>query len=65
LRAGHATVAPSNPEGLIDAILLRQATHADAAAPGRLHVTSWHETYAGLLPDAMLAALSVDAHAEM
>ena len=28
-----------------------------------MHVTSWRETYAGLLPDKMLSALSVESRA--
>lgn len=30
-----------------------------------MHVASWHETYTGILPDEMLASLSVEARAEM
>lgn len=44
---------------------LRKATQADAAALGALHVASWHETYTGILPDEMLAGLSVDARTAM
>ena len=36
---------------------------ADAEALGRAHVTSWRETYRGLLPDAYLARMSEEAHA--
>jgi ribosomal protein S18 acetylase RimI-like enzyme len=32
---------------------------------GALHVASWRETYAGILPDDMLAGMSVDARAAM
>jgi ribosomal protein S18 acetylase RimI-like enzyme len=39
---------------------LRRANVADALALGRLHVAAWHETYRGLVPDAMLAGLSGD-----
>ena len=46
-------------------IALREATPADAPAIGALHVASWRETYAGLLPDAMLAGLSAEARAAM
>src|SRR6202035_4014414 len=42
---------------------IRVATPADAHGLGRMHVTSWHETYAGILPDKMLSALSVEARA--
>jgi len=36
---------------------------ADAEALARVHVTSWRETYRGLLPDAYLARMSEAAHA--
>lgn len=49
----------------MNAIGLRAATLADAPAIGALHVASWHETYAGLVPDAMLAGLTVEARAAM
>ena len=35
---------------------------ADAEALGHAHVASWRETYRGLLPDAYLARMSVEAH---
>lgn len=35
---------------------------ADAEALARVHVTSWRETYRGLLPDAYLARMSVEGH---
>jgi GNAT superfamily N-acetyltransferase len=44
---------------------LRRATEGDAARLGALHVASWQETYAGILPSEMIAALSVDARAAM
>ena len=47
------------------AVPLRKATYADAAALGALHVISWQETYTGLVPDEMLAGLSVDARTAM
>jgi GNAT superfamily N-acetyltransferase len=47
------------------AIALRRATQTDAAAIGALHVTSWRETYSGLLPSKMLAELSVDTRTAM
>ena len=34
------------------------AARADAAAIGRVHVETWQATYTGLLPDAMLVAMS-------
>jgi ribosomal protein S18 acetylase RimI-like enzyme len=42
---------------------IRVATPADAPALAVMHIASWHETYAGLLPDKMLSSLSVEARA--
>jgi ribosomal protein S18 acetylase RimI-like enzyme len=42
---------------------IRIATLDDAPALGAMHVASWHETYTGLLPDKMLASLSVESRA--
>ncbi|MGQ3302420.1 GNAT family N-acetyltransferase [Reyranella sp.] len=39
-------------------IRIRRASRHDAAAIGRVHVETWQATYAGLLPDAMLVAMS-------
>jgi ribosomal protein S18 acetylase RimI-like enzyme len=36
---------------------------SDAEALAKVHVASWRETYVGLLPDAYLARMSVEAHA--
>lgn len=44
---------------------MRDAVPSDAAALGALHVACWHETYTGLLPDEMLAGLSVERRVEM
>jgi len=46
-------------------ISFRQAAPGDAAALGALHVTSWRETYAGILPDHVLDGLSVEARSAM
>ncbi len=40
---------------------IRIATPDDAPALGSMHVASWRETYAGLLPDKMLSSLSPEA----
>lgn len=40
---------------------IRVAAPDDAPALGRMHVTSWRETYSGLLPDKMLSSLSIEA----
>jgi GNAT superfamily N-acetyltransferase len=42
---------------------IRLATPEDAPALGSMHVASWRETYAGLLPDTMLSSLSIEARA--
>jgi L-amino acid N-acyltransferase YncA len=39
---------------------IREATVADARAIAEVHVTSWRVTYAGIVPAAHLASLSVD-----
>jgi GNAT superfamily N-acetyltransferase len=46
-----------------DAMSIRLAVPDDANALGTMHVASWRETYAGILPDRMLSALSIDARA--
>lgn len=42
---------------------IRRATTGDAAAIASVHVTSWQETYVGLLPDDVLAAQDVAVRA--
>ena len=37
---------------------IRRAHKNDASAIGRVHVETWQATYAGLLPDSMLAGMS-------
>jgi len=44
---------------------IRVATLDDARGLGSMHVASWREAYAGILPDEMLSSLSVDARAAM
>ena len=43
----------------------REATRHDCNAIGEAHVAAWRETYAGLLPDAVLAGLSARRRADM
>jgi ribosomal protein S18 acetylase RimI-like enzyme len=43
--------------------LVFPAGPSDAEALARVHVTSWRETYRGLLPDAFLARMSEAGHA--
>jgi GNAT superfamily N-acetyltransferase len=47
------------------AVTLRKARPDDAEALGALHVASWHETYRGIIPDEMLAGLSIGERAAM
>jgi ribosomal protein S18 acetylase RimI-like enzyme len=49
----------------MSAIGFRQAVAEDSAALGALHLASWRETYAGILPEPLLAALSADERAAM
>ena len=46
-------------------MILRPALAADAAALGALHVRAWRETYPGIVPDAILAALDPAERAAM
>jgi len=39
-------------------IRIRRAKQGDATAIGRVHVETWQSTYAGMLPDSMLVAMS-------
>jgi len=48
-----------------DAGTIRPASPEDAADLATMHVASWRETYPGLLPDSMLASLSVDKRMAM
>jgi len=53
----------SEPRGASFSYVVLPAGPADAEALARVHVTSWRETYAGLLPAAFLARMSEAAHA--
>ena len=44
------------------ALSLRQARPGDAADLARIYVESWQDTYAGILPHALLAAMSIKTH---
>jgi len=41
-------------------IRVRTARRGDAAAIGRIHVETWRDTYAGILPDHVLVRMSAD-----
>lgn len=45
--------------------MLRRARIGDVGQLGALHVESWKEAYAGLLPEDMLADLSIEARSAM
>lgn len=45
-------------------MLIRPASPADIPAIARIHVDSWRATYRGIVPDAVLDALSYAAHEE-
>ncbi|GIG39681.1 GNAT family N-acetyltransferase [Cellulomonas phragmiteti] len=47
----------------IDEVTIRPATTDDAAAIAGVHVRSWQEAYAGIVPDEHLRALDVDERA--
>ena len=44
--------------------LIREAAVNDATAIAQVQVESWRTTYAGIVPDAFLASLSVETRAE-
>src|SRR5437016_9139222 len=44
-------------------ILIREAISGDAAGIAHVHVKSWQSTYAGIMPDALLADLSIPQRA--
>jgi len=48
----------TQPRGASFSYLILPAGPADADALAQVHVTSWRETYRGLLPDAFLARMS-------
>jgi ribosomal protein S18 acetylase RimI-like enzyme len=48
----------TQPRGKSFSYLVVPAGPGDAEALARVHVTSWRETYRGLLPDAFLARMS-------
>lgn len=54
----------NEPVETSSAATIRSATKADAVPLARVHVASWRETYAGLMPEGVLAGLSVTERAE-
>jgi len=49
----------------LDSVTIRIASLADAPDIASMHVTSWRETYVGMLPAEMLSSLSVDGRTAM
>ncbi len=50
---------------MCDESTIRRATLADAPRLAAVHVAAWRESYAGLVPDAMLSSLSVEGRTAM
>jgi ribosomal protein S18 acetylase RimI-like enzyme len=46
-------------------LTIRPAVAGDAAAMAEVHVACWRETYAGMIPDRVLAMLDVEARRHM
>lgn len=46
------------------ALSVRAARPEDAADLARIYIESWHDTYAGVIPHAMLAAMSLKRHTD-
>ncbi|WP_028050247.1 GNAT family N-acetyltransferase [Cellulomonas sp. URHD0024] len=44
----------------LDDVTIRPAAEGDAAGIARVHVRSWQEAYAGIVPEGYLAALDVE-----
>jgi GNAT superfamily N-acetyltransferase len=45
------------------ALRIRVARPEDAADLARIYIDSWHDTYAGIIPHALLGAMSPKGHA--
>jgi ribosomal protein S18 acetylase RimI-like enzyme len=44
------------------ALIVRTARPEDAASLARIYIESWQDTYAGVIPHALLGAMSMKAH---
>ena len=53
----------SEPAKLPPSLIVRAATNDDVLAMAQVHIASWRETYPGLLPEPMLARLSIASEA--
>ncbi len=47
-----------------DGVILRPARRVDAAAVAAVHVETWRDTYAGIIPDAYLIDMNPAVHSE-
>jgi ribosomal protein S18 acetylase RimI-like enzyme len=56
--------AARGARGLTD-IVVREASIGDARAIAELHVRSWQSAYRGIVPDAVLDGLSIDARRDV
>ncbi|SDD65004.1 Ribosomal protein S18 acetylase RimI [Sanguibacter gelidistatuariae] len=45
----------------LEDVTIRTATPDDARAIARVHIASWREAYAGIVPDEYLSSLDIDA----
>lgn len=52
-------------EGAQERIALREARVGDAAVLADIHIAAWRAAYRGLMPDAYLAALSLEERTKM
>ena len=53
----------SEPAKLPPSLIVRAATNDDVLVMAQVHIASWRETYPGLLPEPMLARLSIASEA--
>jgi len=63
-RAASYLVRVNEPaESMSPSPIVRAATNDDVLALAQVHIASWRETYAGLLPEPMLTRLSISGAA--
>ncbi|GHJ49737.1 N-acetyltransferase [Catellatospora sp. TT07R-123] len=53
----------SEERAVTGAVTVQAETQADCAAVAAMHIASWRAAYAGIVPDAVLAALDVEQRA--
>ena len=62
-RVVSSVVAASRPAGATRDVTIRRARPDDARAIAQVRIDAWRTTYAGMVPAAYLAAMSVDDNA--